>query len=83
MSDLEQKELMMVASVKWFPWKTSEYYKDNMDWLKTISIFWVEFYLSEWLKKWWITDNVWDDWKIIYYATEKWYNKYLKDVYNA
>lgn len=71
MTQLEENTLMLVNTLEYYPGHTSEEIKEFADWLKNISIFGVETWLSNGIRKDYIRDKVNKDGKIIYFCTAR------------
>ena len=71
MTQLEESTLMLVTTLEYYPGKTSEEIKSIADWLKNVSIFGVETWLSNGVKKGYIRDKVNKNGEIIYFCTAR------------
>lgn len=77
MTELEENTLMLVASLIYFKGLTIEELKEKADWLKNISIFGIETWLTNGIRKGYIYDKSKGK-KIVYYATNKGKKEYEK-----
>ena len=70
MTTISENVLMITYSLKYFKGHTSEKLKEKIDWLKNISIYGVEFYLKEGVRKGFIYTKIKKN-NIVYYPTVK------------
>jgi hypothetical protein len=75
MTDTEEKALMLVASIKYFKGKTSQWLSENVDWLKNYSIFGIDRWLHYAEQQGYVR-SVEKDKELIYYSTAKGIKKY-------
>lgn len=80
MSELEEKVLMLSYSLSMFPGLCSEEMRKQIGWLKLYSVFGIDTWLHQGVRKGYIRDKVAEDGKtLIYYCTSKGKNEYLKN----
>ena len=71
MTHLEENTLMLVTTLEYYPGHTSEEIKEFADWLNNISIFGVETWLTNGIRKDYIRDKIDKKGNIIYFCTTK------------
>ncbi len=77
-SYIQENVLMMCKTLEHFSGKTSNELSVEVDWLKNISLYGIEFYLIEGEKKGYIYSKINKDNKIIYFVRKKGLKAYLK-----
>lgn len=77
LTHIENQVLMMCKTLEHFSGKTSDELSVEVDWLKNVSIYGVEFYLIEGEKKGYIKSDVDRNNNIVYFVTKEGLEAYL------